>query len=177
MSIFGNRKMKTIPLTKGMVALVDDVDYDRLNNRKWYAAQYRFSGNFYAQRAVPVSKGKRRQRTEFMHRLILGLQPGDNRQCDHRDGNGLNNRRSNLRVCTATQNGQSRRKRKPGTSRYKGVCWHCGHHRWQSYIGVNGKLKHIGYFDSETAAARAYDAAASKHHREFALTNETLNLY
>lgn len=168
--------MKKIFLTQGKVALVDDADYEWLNGRKWYAAQYRTFNTFYAACAVPVAKRKRRQRTEWMHRLVLGLQPSDKVHTDHRDGNGLNNQRGNLRCCTNRQNHQSSRKRKGCRSRYKGVALRCGG-KWQSQIKVNGKLRHIGLFDLETLAAKAYDAAALKHFGDFALTNKTLNLY
>lgn len=112
-----------------------------------------------------------------MHRLILGLQLGDKRECDHRDGNGLNNQRSNLRVCTRAQNNRSGRKLRGGTSKYKGVCWHRHRHKWMSYIRLNGKQTFLGYFNLEADAARTYDVAALKYFGEFALTNKMLGLY
>lgn len=173
--------MKQIPLTQGKVALVGDADYNWLNQWNWSA--HKDHKTFYAMRNIIMSSrsesrrtGQRRMISVLMHRVILGLQPGDEMQCDHRDGNGLNNRRSNLRFCTAMQNGQSRRNQKMGTSRYKGVCWHRGEGKWYSQIGVNKKRIYVGSFDSEVAAAQAYDAAALKYHRNFALTNEMLGL-
>lgn len=106
-----------------------------------------------------------------MHRVILGLKPGDKRQCDHIDGDGLNNQRSNLRVCTIQQNSQSRKKQKGTTSKYKGVSFDRQHRKWQVSIRVNHKHIHLGRFRSESAAARCYNKAALKYFGEFALTN------
>lgn len=164
--------MKQIQLTQDQIALVDDQDYEWLNQWRWYARKGRYT--FYAVRHVCVTKGKRRQ--EQMHRLILELQPDDKRECDHRDGNGLNNRRSNLRICTMAQNQRSRRNQMGCTSRFKGVWWHRGNRNWQSRIGINGKQICLGSFNSETEAAQAYDKAALKHHGDFRLTNEMLGL-
>ena len=159
--------MRTIPLTQGKFALVDGADFEWLNQWKWYA--HKNPNTYYAER--------RSQGSKQMHRLILGLQPGDNQETDHRDGNGLNNQRSNLRSCTTMQNQQSSRRKTTGTSKYKGVCWHRGERKWHSKIRVNKKQIYLGSFESEIVAAQAYDAAALKYHREFALTNKTLGLY
>lgn len=159
--------MRQIQLTRGKVATVDDADYNWLNKYKWFAAQYHHT--CYAARSF-------HNRVQYMHRLILGFQFGDKRITDHIDGNGLNNRRVNLRVCTKAQNHQSSRKQKGGTSKYKGVHWHCDIRKWHSQIQINKKQIHLGYFYSEIAAAQAYDVAALEYHGGFALTNETLGL-
>lgn len=162
--------MKRIQLTRGKVALVDDVDYRALSHRKWYARP-----NWYTFYAVCRTRlGTNKYGHEYMHRMILGLKRGDGRQTDHRDGNGLNNQGSNLRICTAIQNGQSVGKRRAGRSKYKGVFRGC--HKWRSRIRVNGTPINLGSFDLEINAAQAYDAAALKHHRQFALTNKMLGL-
>ena len=160
--------MKQITLTQGKVALVDDDDYVWLNQWKWCAKPGHHT--FYAAHYVRVAKYK--HRFEKMHRLILGLQESDKQQVDHVDGNGLNNQRSNLRICTITQNNQSRRKRKVGTSKYKGVYWHQRDHKWQSRITVNKKRIQLGCFDSETDAAIAYNRAALKCFGEFVVLNK-----
>ena len=163
--------MKKIPLTQGRVVLVDDADYEWLSQWKWRIMER--CQLFYAIRSTG---SKHNRGFELMHRLILGLQPNNKLQTDHIDGDGLNNQRSNLRACTRTQNRQSARKRKVGTSKYKGVCCYVRNGKWHSRIRINGKLIHLGSFESETDAARAYDEAAPKHYGEFALTNAMLGL-
>lgn len=162
--------MKKIVLTQGKIALVDDADYDWLNQWKWIASKPARSRTYYVYHSVLIARAKR-YTTEWMHRLILGLQMGDKQQCDHIDHNGLNNQRSNLRVCTKTQNMQSSRKRKRRTSKYKGVCWHRHNRKWYSRICVKKKEIHLGFFDSEIDAAAAYNVAALKHFGDFALLN------
>lgn len=164
--------MKKIALTRGKTALVDDADYERLNRLKWYALPTSYT--YYAVRGI--HKAKNKQRTEWMHRTILGLQESDSRECDHRDGNGLNNQQSNLRICTSTQNKQSSRKLTIGTSKYKGVYWHCHYRKWISRISINNKQIYLGSFNSEIDAARVYDKATLKNRGEFALTNEMMGL-
>lgn len=156
-----------LALTKGQVATVDAEDYERLSKFKWYAAWHPFSKTFYVQRATRLD-GHRT--TISMHREILRIT--DPRiQVDHRDHNGLNNRRENLRVCSSAENNRNQRKRSGCSSRYKGVCWYRRDGLWKAYIRSDGRVVHLGYFSSEEDAARAYDAAARKAFGEFALTN------
>lgn len=103
-----------------------------------------------------------------MHREILGIT--DSRDTDHRDNNGLNNQRYNIRPATRVENRRNQPKR-GGNSRFKGVCWHKRDHRWRSQITVNGRVQHLGYFTDDVMAALAYDDAARQHFGEFALTN------
>lgn len=105
-----------------------------------------------------------------MHREILGLMPEDP-DVDHRDGEGLNNRRSNLRLVTNSQNNMNSQCRWGALSKYKGVSWHKRREKWQGRIKLNGKEIYLGYFDNEKKAARAYDEAAKKHFGEFARLN------
>ncbi len=159
--------MKAIPLTQGQVALVDDSDATALTQFHWYAA--RTHHIFYAVRKSQVN-GK--QRTIQMHRELLRLSFGDKRQADHRDGDGLNNQRSNLRICSRTENTRNQcNQRRAKGSQYKGVCWRTAHRLWQARIMVNGKAHSLGYFPSETAAALAYNAAATRFFGEFARPN------
>ncbi len=164
--------MRKIPLTKGLVTLVDNDDYEWLRQWKWYAHRMGSRHTFYARSNIRITKGKQRRTSLSMHRLILGLQPGDKRQCDHRDRNGLNNVLSNLRISTVMQNQQHQKKQTKGTSKYKGVYWHSRDRKWLSRIQVNKKRIHLGLFDSEIDAAYAYDLAAIKNFGDFALINK-----
>ena len=159
--------MKRIQLTQGKVALVDDIDFDRLNKHKWYAMKS--SGQtFYAARSIRVSKEK--QATVFMHREVLGLNQGDP-ECDHKNHSELDNRRDNLRRCTPLQNRQNQRPHRNGSSAFKGVCWNKKREKWQVQIRREGHKKHLGYFDNEIEAAVAYDIAAVRYFGEFASIN------
>jgi len=89
---------------------------------------------------------------------------------DHIDHNGLNNRRSNLRLCTLAQNNRNMVSR-TGSSKYKGVCWHGGTKKWNAKIRLNRKCYHIGLFTDEIAAAKAYDKKAKELHGQFACLN------
>jgi hypothetical protein len=155
--------MKEIPLTQGKVALVDDEDFEELNKYKWRARKGK--NTFYAKRSTK----RPNQKTIEMHRQILGFPAGF--QTDHRDGNGLNNQRSNLRICTISQNQHNTGKQKRNTSGYKGVCFHKNAKRFIALIMVNRKSTHLGYFNTAIEAALAYDAAAIKLHGEFAQLN------
>lgn len=104
-----------------------------------------------------------------MHRVILGL-PGE-MDGDHRNGDGLDNRRSNLRPATAMQNSQNQGVRKTNKAGLKGVSWWGPLGKWKAGIQANGTPVHLGYFETPEAAARAYDAAARLYHGEFAKTN------
>lgn len=151
--------MKKIPLTQGKFALVDDANLEWLNQWKWYAGKNRASGIFYAKRSA--KRGK-----ILMHRAILNAKP--KQEVDHRDGNSLNNCRDNLRFVTAGQNAMNRH-RVVGVSRYKGVSRHRA--KWRACIEKDKKGIHIGYFDLEIEAAKAYDLKAKELFGEFARPN------
>ena len=103
-----------------------------------------------------------------MHRLIMGAQPGQ--LIDHKNRKGLDNQRGNLRFCTRSQN-QANAKKRAGSSRYKGVTWDKHWDKWRAMIGVRSKRFHLGYFDDEDDAGRAYNRAATEYFGEFARPN------
>jgi hypothetical protein len=156
--------MKTIPLTKGKVAQVDDNDYEWLSQSHWFAANVH--GYYYAAREI---KGK----VYLMHRVILGLDVGDPTVADHIDHNGLNNTRANLRKATRQQN-CANRLNQAHTSRYKGVMFWKERGKWRARIRHLGHSTSLGLFATELEAAKAYDAKALELHGEFALTNAVI---
>jgi hypothetical protein len=154
-----------IPLTQGVIALVDADMVPMLAQRNWYAMgdarQWRARSDFDGRRVL-------------MHREITSA-PAD-MQVDHRkhfpiSAKVIDNRRANLRVCTRHENQRNARPHRNGASRYKGVCWNKRCAKWQASIMADGDLKHLGLFTDEAAAARAYDAAAVLHFGEFAHVN------
>lgn len=157
--------MKLIPLTKNKFAIVDKVDYDRIAELTKYKWQLHKSGdNYYA-------GAKIKNKSISMHRLILNLSK-NTPIIDHINHNGLDNRRCNLRICSPTENQQNQIKRSNSyTSSYKGVHKKIGGKKWIGQIVVNKKQIYIGSFDSELAAANAYDNMAIKYFGEFANTN------
>jgi hypothetical protein len=162
--------MKTIPLTKGKAAIVDDADYEWLVKFKWFASSAP-SGRFYAMRNVPSDV--RRQKKLRMHRAITGCDNG--LDVDHINGDSLDNRRGNLRICTRSQNQCNRGKTRVGTSGFKGVSWFKGKSRWRAAIRLDGRSKHLGYYDSKVSAAIAYNIAAVQMHGEFARLNDVFS--
>lgn len=154
--------MKTIPLTQGQVAIVDDEDYERVARFTW-CLHRSGNGKLYAGRITRV-RGRRRK--VKLHRYLLRCRPGQ--LGDHRNGDGLDNRRRNLRRATHAQNNQN----KKGWSAFglKGVSrWPNG--RWRARIGYHGRQRWLGMFDDRTEAAKAYDRAARKMFGEFARLN------
>lgn len=156
--------MKKIPLSQGKFALVDDEDFEWLNQWKWQA--HKSYNNWYATRKV---RGIDNVRKELkMHRQILGITDlkilGE-----HADGDGLNNQRHNLRPATNSENQKNKKSR--GTSRYLGVCWHKTRGYWLAKIVIDGKQKHLGCFSDEVLAAKSYNDMAKIHHGAFARLN------
>ena len=152
--------MKVIELTQYKFALVDAADYDALSAVKWRA-----NTQPHTTYAVRESEG----RTVQMHRVITAAPQGV--EVDHINGDGLDNRRDNLRLCSRKENQRNKRVT-PHSSKYKGVTWNTSHGKWQARIRIDGRQKHLGYFTDEIDAGRAYDEAAVKAFGEFARLNE-----
>lgn len=140
--------MKEICLTKGMITIVDDDDFDMLSKYKWYVTNKK--GTFYTQRRHEFPDGTKK--TICMHYLIMGRE-----WVDHIDGDPLNNQKSNLRICTPRQNSMNTRSHSDSTSKYKGVSLVGHNKRWRSEIYYNGKTIYLGEFDKETDAAKTYN--------------------
>lgn len=151
--------MKKIPLTQGQFALVDDKDYLGLSKFKWCANKDK--NTFYVRR-------KKEGRVIRMHREILSAPPS--MHVDHIDGNGLNNQRNNIRLCTSQENARNRRVGHKSISEYKGVAWSHASRKWAAHIKVHGKQVHLGYFFCLMKAVKAYSVAAKKYYGEFANT-------
>ncbi len=153
--------MKKIKLNKGYYTLIDDEDYSRFKDLKLHLRKSRNTLN-----AAILINGKK----VFIHRIIMNCP--DNMYVDHKNHNGLDNRRSNLRICTNKQNIMNSKKFKIGSSEYKGVSWQKNRRKWHSYIHYNYKKIHLGSFDNEKKAALAYNNAAKKYFGEYAYLNE-----
>jgi len=149
-----------IPLTQGCHAIVDSENISLLNTHRWCTSVI---GNLrYAKRKV---KGK----VVLMHREIMNAPAG--MQIDHINGNGLDNRKANLRVCTVSQNQQNSTKRAHCSSKFKGVALSKNQKKWMARICINGKKIYIGRYKSEFEAAEAYDNKAIELFGEFANLN------
>lgn len=154
--------MKNIELTKGRVAIVDDQDFDYLNNYKWHAIKGQ--NTFYAQRSI--RKNGEKKETVKMHRAIMHTPAG--METDHIDGDGLNNLRSNLRIVTKAQNQQNAGLRTNNTSGLRGVSWRRSTKKWTSRIKkTGGKYLSLGCFVSKEEAHAAYLSASEKYHGAF----------
>ncbi len=154
-----------IPLTKGKVAIVDECDYANLISHRWFAFQRGL--RWHAARTVKRNGSKR---TVYMHRAILDATT--DYEVDHRDGDGLNNTRDNLRVCTHAENSRNaKRQLKYKTSAYHGVSWLASRSRWRAVIVHDGRQTTLGTHRNEIDAARAYDRAAAEAFGEFASPN------
>lgn len=160
--------MKKIELSKGFVALVDDEDFDKISQYKWH---YHFKPNRNTNYArTYIGKIDDVYTKQYMHRMIM--KPADGQAVDHIDGNGLNNQRSNLRLATTAANARNAKKRSGSTSKYKGVSWYPNRNQWVGNITINYKRIHLGYFDTETDAAKAYNKKALEINPTFSRINE-----
>lgn len=151
--------LEQIKLTNNKVALIDSEDYKLVSKYKWYCSNN--CGKLYA-----VNKNKK---VLYMHRLIISAPKGY--EVDHINGDGLDNRKSNLRLCSSSQNKYNQKISTINTSGFKGVTWNKNRNKWQSQIGCGKKYKYLGLFKDKHAAAKAYNEEASKLFGKFARVN------
>lgn len=156
--------MKTIQVGH-LFAFVDDEDFELVSESSWHLIKNGCGRTYYACTTLHGKKVR-------MHRLILGA--SSNKEVDHKDGNGLNNQRNNIRLCSSQQNQANQRKHRDSSSPYKGVCLKKDKPRtipWCANITVLGKRIALGYFSTAKEAAIAYDKAALEYFGEFANFN------
>lgn len=159
--------MKEIQLTQGKVALVDDEDYDLLNQFKWQARE---DGNtYYAIRSK--KKPGEKKLSILMHRFIVYGEGCIGPRVDHAKNDGLNNQRNNLRPCTNVENCRNANPQKNATSKFKGVYYHKKNRKYVVQICVNYKQEYLGIYESEREAAEKYNEAAKKYFGNFAKLN------
>ena len=164
LAFFTESQMKTIELTQGQTAIIDDGEFAKISKHRWFAF---YNGRtFYAMRNR--SKKSIKSGRMPMANQIMDCPSGF--EVDHKNHNTLDNQRCNLRICTHQQNMQSN---PPigGTSKYKGVSWNKCHKKWRARVKMNGKEYFLGYFDNEIDAARAYDNRVRILQKDFAWTN------
>lgn len=157
-----------VSLTQGKFCIIDIVDLDKISNHKWYVikSKSKNSERLYAYGLV-------NNQYILMHRFIMGLQSGDCRQIDHKNHDGLDNRRKNLRICTPRQNQLNRRQLRIFSSQYTGVAWSNKYQLWSSHYDK----RFLGYFNNEKTAAKVRDAYAILDSPDFIITNFDKRLY
>jgi len=153
---------RLIPLTQNRNAIVDVEDFERLNKWNWQAKWSPASKTFYAKRGLTGGA------STWMHNEIIKTLPGQ--QPDHKNRNGLDNRKENLRVGTRSEN-MANRTNPNNTSGYRGVVWVKRDSKWQAQIKVHGNTIYLGYFSTREDAGRAYDKIATRYFGEFAQLN------
>ena len=156
--------MKEIPLSQGKYALIDDSDYKLVSKYKWHTHKTKRK-----HRVVYYARSNNKPMI-YMHRLILNLL-SNKLEGDHRDGNGLNNQRYNIRLATKSQNLASPLLVRPHTSKYRGVSWNRKNKKWTAQIGGKYSYKYLGYFHDEKKAAKAYDKEAIILYKDFSKLN------
>ena len=151
--------MKRILLTQGQYAIVDDEDLERISHWKWhFGGGYARRGNYPSWRLI------------YMHREVLNVP--SHLDCDHINGNRLDNRKINLRVCTHAQNTKNRKLSRNNRSGFKGVHWRERDKKWSASIGIEKRRMYLGYFETREEAATSYNNAAKVLHGEFANLNK-----
>lgn len=155
--------MIALLLTEKVSATVDNCDRELVGKFKWT-----LTPEGYVCRSMKVATNKRKN--ILLHRVLLNAPKG--KHVDHIDGDKLNNRRSNLRLCNSSQNQANRKISKNNTSGYKGVTWRKDRQLWAAMIMLNRKNIYLGLFTNKKEAALAYNNAAKIHYKEFALLNK-----
>ena len=163
--------MKTIPLTQGYFTKVDDDDYKKYAIYRW-CVSISYSRGTKSIRAIrkEYSNKYKKGKTRHLSRVILNALKGKN--VDHINGDTLDNRKSNLRLCTSGENIRNQVKRCDNTSGYKGVSWSSEREKWEAKIQLNNKTIHLGRYKNKKEAAQAYNNAAIKYHKNFARLND-----
>jgi hypothetical protein len=156
--------MKEIQLNQGLITLIDDEDYEKFAHLKWQASKHRYT--WYVKYRYQHNK----EITHIsLHRVIMNAPKGI--EVDHVDGNGLDNRKKNLRLATHIENHHNQKPQQSCSSQYKGVSLDKHSNKWTARISNNGISHFLGRFQLEEEAALAYNEAAMKYHQEFAYLN------
>jgi hypothetical protein len=166
--------MNKIELTQGKFAIVDADDFDRVSQFKWcYNKNGKYPGYAERKQHIGMKDGKQIQKRISMHRFIMGVEDSKV-HVDHMNHDTLDNRKSNLRLCTNAENGRNRKIQKGGSSKYKGVCKRRNNRvkAFEASIKFNKKTINLGMFATELEAAIAYNKAALHYFGEFALLND-----
>ena len=156
---------KYIQLKHG-TAIIDEQDFDRINQYKWNSVDNDGMGKRY------YAACKIRGMTVYMHRMVMGAQSGE--MVDHIDGNGLNNSRRNLRFVVPSQNNMNQRVREDNTSGHKGISWCPDREKYQVYVNIDRKRKSLGRYRTLEEAIYVRDRAVKEHYGEFARENTSL---
>lgn len=156
---------REIPWSRGYVALIDDADYDAVTSPGKWSACTPSPNTVYATRQFRYADGSKKM--VLLHRFLMPGVP----MIDHRNGNGLDNRRVNLRPATKGQNSANTRMRPKNTSGYRGVTYHKQTGKWVAQIGGAETHRYLGLHSDIVAAAKAYDEAAREMYGEFAVLN------
>lgn len=152
-----------------VLAMLDLADLDLVAGYRWWESRRPDGLTSYA---LATAGSKADRRVIVMHRLLADAPEG--MHVDHADGDGLNNRRGNIRLATPSQNAANKVNRRASTSPYRGTHWVTKEQVWRAYIGVDGSVRFLGHFDDAISAALAYDDAARLQYGEFARTNFTV---
>lgn len=160
--------MKCLVVKEGKEVLLDDKDYEYVSKYRWYIT----SDGYAARSTYPNGACY----TVMMHRHILNLERGNKMQVDHINGNRLDNRRNNLRLCTPYQNSLNKKREVRNTSGFKGVSFHKVVKKWTANIKVKGKNHYLGCYESPESAYEAYCEAAKRLHGEFANIGQPIGI-